>query len=272
MNKKNRILLAKLLGYIHSDGCFVNRGNNIFKVQFDNDDFTLIKDFSDSFQRVFLVKPHIHSYFKNDKKHFFVGKQDQKIIKIMRLFDIFSFNKKEKCAYLSGLYDGDGSVSFGFKKDGQMSFRIRFHNKDAKLIETVKKFLQDIGIKNSKIYSEKIRGYGSGIFYNISITNQKDAKIFYENIKLKSKHKMVALKNYLKIIKPYSSDKYSFKLKEKAIKLHKQGFGCRKIAKILNVSSVRVTRWYKQFGDTKRYKGYPARWDVVKEKVLFFKK
>jgi hypothetical protein len=260
MNKKNRILLAKLLGYIHSDGFFTNRGNGVISVGFCNNDINLIKDFSDSFQKVFLVKIHLSSWIRNNKKNYTLKKQDEKIIKIIKSFNIFSFNKKEKCAYLSGLYDGDGSVSFGFKKDGQMGFRIRFHNKDKKLIKIVLNFLNDIGIENSKIYSEKIRGYGKGTFYNISITNQKDAKIFYDNIKLKSRHKIEALKNYLKIVKIESSEKYPLKIKIKALELHKNGLGCRKIGKMLNIPYLRITRWYSQFDDKNRYNGYPARW------------
>lgn len=62
-------------------------------------------------------------------------------------------NEQEKVAYVRGYFDAEGGVP----KSSKARFYVQFVQKNKKELETVQRFLQDLGIESGKIHNPSVR-------------------------------------------------------------------------------------------------------------------
>ena len=198
--------LCKILGYHISDGSYeLNRGKKT-GIQFWNNNEELIKDYKNSIEQYFKIKPII----VKRKNQFSVRVISKKVVEELRKIDenllekgnikkipyeVMNLPKTNIRYLLRSLYDGDGSVSLQ-KRNG---CRISFVSQNRELEEQMSDLLLRFGIRSS-IFEDK-----HSKVWRLDISGQENLLKFLENISFLSKNKKQKLKEYCEKNKTYKT-------------------------------------------------------------------
>lgn len=204
----NNNTLCKILGYHLSDGCYeLNRGKKV-GIQFWNNDEILIKDYKESIEKYFKVKPGI-----TKRKHqFAVRVISKKVFEEIRAMggnliekgdtkkipdSVMQFPNENLKYLLAAIYDGDGTVVFQ-KRGG---CRVSLVSQNRELMEQVSDILLRFSIQSS-IFKDK-----TGHVWILDVSGQENLSKFLLNITFLSKHKRERLEEYCSKDKTYRSIK-----------------------------------------------------------------
>ncbi len=206
--KKENDFLCKILGYHISDGSYeLNRGKKT-GVQFWNNNEDLIKDYKNSIEKYFRIKPVI----TKRKNQFAVRVISKKVADYFRELDKDLWEKgdvkkipelimqlpKENLRYLlRSLYDGDGSVS----SQARNGCRISFVSQNRELEEQMSDLLLRFGIQSSIFRDNHSK------VWRLDISGQENLKKFLVNISFLSQNKKQKLKDYCEAEKSYKTIK-----------------------------------------------------------------
>ncbi|MBU4069413.1 MAG: hypothetical protein KJ646_00350 [Nanoarchaeota archaeon] len=200
--------LCKILGYHLSDGCYELNRKKKTGIQFWNNNELLIKDYKNSIEKFYGIKPIITK--RNNQ--FAVRVISKKIIDEFQKLDKNLLEKgkikiipesimqlpNENIKYLlKTLYDGDGSVILQ-KRGG---CRISFVSQNRKLEEQISDLLLRFEIQSS-IFEDK-----HSKVWRLDITGQENLNNFLTNIGFLSRHKLNRLKQYNENTKIYKTIK-----------------------------------------------------------------
>jgi len=206
INKKAKILredLAYIFGVIEGDGYCRKRKNTkrtsgeiILKVK----DKDFAEEFANRLKRWSGVNP---KYWEKDGEFFtaLYSVDAVDVIKKIRLRELIISNKKVKSNFLKGMYDSEGGVIGTNLNRRKFACRwIHFSNNNEKLVKTVNRILNDLGIPH-KIKSRIHSGFGSKkLQYEVLIFGLENFKKFYKNIGFSIKRKQNKL---LEVIESY---------------------------------------------------------------------
>ena len=201
--KESSIDLAFLLGALVAEGSFhqnkiifnnsnskyYNKIKNIVKNQFKGIQIYERKlegydEFEIYHQKI--IQFLINLGLKNTKSH------NKEIPKIILLSP-----KEEVTAFLKGLFEGDGTISFKTdKRHNGKSFELAYHSKSKKLIDTLKILLLNYGITTTKSYLDKRNDC-----YKLQITGIHSLNQFSKEIGFFSDKKKKLIKKAEKISK-----------------------------------------------------------------------
>jgi len=196
--------LCKILGYHISDGCYeLNRGKKV-GIQFWNNNESLIKDYKNSIEKYFKIKPGI----TKRKNQFSVRVISKKVMDYFMKLDKDLMEKghikkipeeimqlpKENIIYLlRSLYDGDGSVSF----QNRGGCRVSFVSQNKELEEQMSDLLLRFGIQSSIFKDNHSK------VWRLDISGQENLSRFLMSISFLSQHKRLRLKGYCAKTKTY---------------------------------------------------------------------
>ena len=200
--------LCKILGYHLSDGCYELNRKKKTGIQFWNNNELLIKDYKNSMETFYKIKPIITK--RNNQ--FAVRVISKKIVDEFQKLDknllekgkikiipesIMRLPNKNIKYLLKALYDGDGSVILQ-KRGG---CRISFVSQNRILEEQISDLLLRFKIQSS-IFEDK-----HSKVWRLDITGQENLSNFLTNIGFLSSNKLSRLKQYYEKNKTYKTIK-----------------------------------------------------------------
>ncbi|GEM_PF-6716870 len=227
--------IAYLLGVLHGDGYL---GKNYFEIPVNLRDYDYVKVLVDILRNSGL-NPKVYKYnryevytnsrvFKDYLESFGPTKCETWNIPLA-----IQDNKLNiKAAYLSGLFDTDGTITYNLKNGAK---RVALYSKNLKALENVKIMLKsDFSIDSDITKSEKLLKGKLFTWYSLNCSNQISIKLFANNIIPRHPRKLKKLND---IIKSYSGvqEKY-YDTKEVIVKLltGRRRVSTKEMAKILN--------------------------------------
>lgn len=194
--------LAFLLGVLTAEGNYHQK-----KILFNNADKDLFKKIKKIINEQFVGTT---IYERNIKRNYEeleiyhqkvvnflinIGYSNHKSDKKSIPHTILESKKEHIQAYLKGLYEGDGSVSYKIdKRHKGKSFELTYNSKSKKLIKELKIILLNFGIVTTKPYLDKRNDC-----YKLQITGTDSLKVFSKEIGFFSNKKKSILKQCLNI-------------------------------------------------------------------------
>ncbi len=151
-----------LLGYILGDGmlkCYKSKG---CEVKVTEKDHNHIRYIAELITRVYNVEPSIIR-----EKNYWKARIFKKRIHDLILEEINVLIRNSNSSFIGGLFDAEGDCTASKK-------RLRFTNKDHRIIVTIAEYLAAQGIK-SNIYK---RTRGNYVWYTLEIYNSHALKAF----------------------------------------------------------------------------------------------
>jgi len=199
MNEK----LAFLLGALVSEGSFHN--NQILFCNSDKEFYNKVKNTVQSqFKNIKLYENKIKDCNCNQLSIYFkriveflknIGLTETKYEEKEIPHTILKSNKKCIASFLSGLFEGDGSVSFKVdKRHGGKSIELNYNSKSEKLINQLKTILLNFGIITTKPYVDK-----RNKCYKLIISDVANIKRFKEEINFSCSNKREKLEKIYEI-------------------------------------------------------------------------
>lgn len=179
--------ISNVYGHLISDG-HIGKLLDGCRLSYFNKEVKLIEDFNLRFIELFNKKGHI---YKN-KDNFYSWTISSKVLwKYFKFFDINqilnSKNKKIKVLFLQACFDDEGSIS----KRGIISIC----QKDFNYINNIKNLLEDLNIKETRLYSIYNKKYNKRYYY-LRIS-KKENYVFFKQINFLHPNKNNILKNNL---------------------------------------------------------------------------
>lgn len=237
--------LAYILGAIYGDGHFSKEG----KVCFSSTDIEFIAKIKDYIKELFglsMILRKVELSKKNPNWRDSFEFSSRRLYKNLKQFDphfiivpafILDGNKEIKASFLRGFFDAEGSVDFNVikRKDGriQTSRHVNCFSNNVELLNYVKKFLEELGIK-SQIF------HGKGSNYYVGIWNYRSLTEFRNLIGFEIKRKQSLLNE---AIKSYKEIQTQWKLKdyEKVLNLRTATkFGSTRLGELLLKDGIKI--------------------------------
>jgi hypothetical protein len=246
--------LAYIIAVLQGDGC-VNK--DYFSLE------TIDKDFGDYFAiKIEKWTGYKPSFYVNKPRirkmgnKIYIGQKTYKIVFNGRRFtefllknftfgttnwhvpeQIINGTKDIKIAYLRGIFDSEGSVGIYKNKYGRNYFRFDISSKNINALKQIKELLRKLNfisvirpLKKRKVFRLEIKKIYLIIrFYNeIGCSIKRKCQIFEK------------IKEYY-----FNHRKYSIEDYNKVLCLRKEGFGSRRISKILGIPRSTIIHWIK---------------------------
>ena len=256
-NTKIRIAFGEILGTIPSDACFKKRDKRLYNYFLGSIDREFIERLSNDFARLGIKTKILRRssglwYIQVCRRWFrafvpYLEKRDDKWIFSNRVLG--SSDKEFKAAIIRSFSDADGTVTYTIKNGKYYSRHISIYNSVRVLLSQIKEILSSFGIL-SRIYLNrkgrvaKIRNqsFEFSTTYNLSITNHKNLKLFYDTIGFGLTRKMEKLEEMLDSYKCIGRQ-YSIEDYRKTLFFYKRVKNCREVSRRLKISPQTVQNW-----------------------------
>lgn len=199
------------------------------------------KDFAEEFRKCLKkIVPNDKVYFQKDQGYWRVVTHSRDLFILLKSKNVDDYMSHilHEARFIRGVADSEGCVYFGNKKYNYI--RVKISNTNLALLHFIQEMLrQDFGIV-SRINPATITPKTKNQLYDLDIKKTSDVAKFSREIGFTIKRKQRRLN------KVFTTEKRMLRqviLFEKAKKLHKDGYGSRRISKKLKVPRSTIIGW-----------------------------
>ena len=200
------------------------------------------KDFAVQFAKCLKqVLSNEKIYFQNDQGYWRVVTHSHELFVFLKSKDVHNYSIVIKChptEFIRGVADSEGCVSIHSKKRGYL--RVKIANTDIELLKFVQVLLAEFFNIESRIQRCSETPKTKHILYALEIRKQMHIARFANFIGFSIRRKTDRLSNIFDVEKRM---KRHISLYQEVRKLHREGYGYRRIAKKLNIPKGTVTFW-----------------------------